>query len=71
MSTLPTKQYDHPVNNLREADGTPQGSQLADVTPLHPPGTFSRNTDGGDIINGMANRMGIKPPANVIKFPRK
>lgn len=42
-----------------------------DVQPLHPPGTFSSNTAGGDIINGMASRMGISPPNNVTRFPNR
>ena len=45
--------------------------QVADVVPLHPPGTFSRNTDSGDSINAVAKGLGIGPPNNVIKFPRK
>lgn len=62
----------HPDDKgLRASQEDHWGTQLADVTPLHPPGTFSRNTQGGDVINGVANQLGIKPPANVIKFPKK
>lgn len=43
--------------------------QTADVTPLHPPGTFSRNTQIGDAVNGLAKDLGVKPPKNIIKFP--
>lgn len=41
-----------------------------DVVPLHPPGTFARNTDSGDIINGVARRLNIAPPNNVTPFRR-
>lgn len=61
----------HPSDSDMSATDDHWGTQMADVTPLHPPGTFSRNTDGGDIVNGMASKLGIKPPANVIKFPKK
>jgi hypothetical protein len=44
-------------------------TQLADVTTLHPPGTFSRNTQGGDLVNGVAKELGIRPPANIIPVP--
>lgn len=58
---------DHPANNM------PQATQhyAGDVVPLHPAGTFSRNTQSGDVINGMANQLGVKPPKNIIKFPSK
>jgi hypothetical protein len=57
----------------------PKGTKFADsdfsskgkVIPLHPPGTFSANTDIGDFINASAQSMGIKPPNNVIPFPKK
>lgn len=59
----------HPVDSGLNATNDHWGTQLADVVPLHPPGTFSRNTDGGDLVNGIAAKLGVKPPANVIKFP--
>jgi hypothetical protein len=43
--------------------------QTADATPLHPPGTFAKNTQIGDVVNGVANQLGVKPPKNIIKFP--
>lgn len=64
---LSMKQDDHPAHNMPDATEQYAG----DVTPLHPPGTFSRNTDGGDSVNAVAKALNIGPPANVIKFPRK
>lgn len=57
----------HPANNVPQATEHYAG----DVQPLHPVGTFSRNTQGGDIINGMAQSLGVSNPPNVIKFPKK
>lgn len=42
-----------------------------DVVPLHPPGTFARNTQSGDVINGMAKDLGVSNPNNVRQFPRR
>lgn len=67
MSTLPMNQEDHPAHDIPDATQQYAG----DVLPLHPPGTFSRNTQGGDVLNGVAKTLGILPPANVIKFPSK
>ncbi len=49
----------------------PGKAQYADVTTLHPPGTFARNTDSGDSINAVAKALKIGPPMNLIKFPKK
>lgn len=51
----------------------PQATQhyAGDILPLHPPGVFSRNTDSGDTINAVAAKLGVKPPSNVIRFPKK
>lgn len=57
----------HPARQIPEATQ----SYAGDVLPLHPPGTFSRNTQGGDVINGVAKSLGVSPPKNVIKFPSK
>lgn len=43
--------------------------KVADVQPLHPPGTFAKNTQIGDAVNGLARDLGVKPPKNIIKFP--
>lgn len=67
----PIDNDNHPVDSGLEASNDHWGTQLADVTPLHPPGTFARNTQGGDVINGMAKELGIKNPSNVVKFPKK
>lgn len=63
----PMDTIDHPARSM------PQATQhyAGDVVPLHPPGTFSRNTDSGDSLNAVAKGLGMKPPANIIKFPRK
>lgn len=63
----------HPVDSDMSATDDHWGTQMAEasVSHLHPPGTFSRNVDKADVVNGVADRMGIKPPANVIKFPKK
>lgn len=63
----PMNPVDHPSYNI------PQATQhyAGDVIPLHPPGTFSSNTQSGDVINGMAKALGVKNPPNVIKFPSK
>lgn len=63
----------HPVDSDMSATNDHWGTQVAEATVshLHPAGTFSRNTQGGDIINGMAKDLGIKNPNNVVKFPRK
>lgn len=61
----------HPADSDLSATNDHWGTQVADVTPLHPPGTFARNTDGGDSVNAVAKALGVKPPANVIKFPKK
>jgi hypothetical protein len=53
-----------------EAEGNTQVAE-ASVSQLHPPGTFSRNTQGGDVVNGVAKTLGIGPPNNVIKFPSR
>jgi hypothetical protein len=41
--------------------------QMADatVTKLHPPGTFAKNALIGDVLNGVANTVGVSPPNNV------
>lgn len=57
---------DHPAYNKPDATEKYAG----DVVPLHPPGTFARNTQTGDVINGMAKDLGVKNPANVVKFPK-
>lgn len=49
-----------------EADGSFQVA--GDVVPLHPPGTFSSNTQKGDVVNGLAKSLGVPPPKNVIPF---
>lgn len=55
----------------KQSDAGNGSYQVAgDVVPLHPLGTFSRNTDNGDIINGMARRMGQPNPQNVVPFRR-
>lgn len=41
------------------------------VSKLHPAGTFIRNTESGDSINAVAKALGVSPPNNVIKFPKK
>lgn len=61
----------HPVDSDMSATNDHWGTQVADVTPLHPAGTFSSNTQAGDVVNGLARDLGVKPPANVIKFPGK
>lgn len=75
MQGDPTDPMDHPADGGHNDSHNPgrAGMQTADatVTPLHPPGTFSRNTDGGDSVNAVAKGLGMKPPANIIKFPRK
>lgn len=63
----PMDPEDHSANNMK----APTQQYAGDVTPLHPAGTFSRNTQGGDIVNGMAQALRIGPPNNVIKFPKK
>lgn len=67
----PMDPIDHPAYNSKPATQHYDGTKLSDVTPLHPPGTFSRNTDGGDSVNAVAKGLGVKPPANIIKFPKK
>lgn len=62
---------DHPAYNKPDATEHHDGSQLADVVPLHPPGTFSRNTDGGDSVNAVAKGLGMPPPKNILPFKRK
>lgn len=56
-----------------QVSNVPQATQhyAGDVLPLHPPGTFARNTQGGDVINGVAKALGVSNPHNVIKFPKK
>lgn len=63
----------HPIDSGLEASNDHWGTQVAEasVSHLHPAGTFSRNTDSGDIINNVAKAIGVNPPANVIKFPKK
>jgi len=61
----------HPSDSGLEATNDHWGTQLADVTNLHPAGTFSSNTQKGDAINGLAKSLGVSPPNNVIKFPGK
>lgn len=63
----------HPTDSGLEATNDHWGTKVAEasVTPLHPPGTFARNTQSGDVVNGMAQQLGIKNPNNVIKFPKK
>ena len=60
---------DHEDHNMPEPEH--DGTQVADVVPLHPPGTFNSNTQIGDAVNGLAKALGVKPPNNVVKFPRK
>lgn len=69
MSTLPTLHSDTTATQLPPDNDS--NIQLADVVPLHPAGTFSSNTQTGDVLNGVARALGVSPPANVIKFPRK
>lgn len=65
----------HPDDSGLEASQEDHwGTQMAEatVTPLHPAGTFSRNTQIGDAVNGLARDLGVRPPNNVIKMtPRK
>lgn len=64
---------DHDVgsyNKVTPMSDSDEGSmKMADVTPLHPPGTFADNTRIGDVVNGLASSLGVKPPKNIIKFP--
>jgi len=55
-------------NNVSRAS---DATQVADITPLHPPGTFAKNTQIGDAVNGLARDLGVKAPNNVVKLPRK
>lgn len=68
--------YLRAIDRLLKGDKRSEGERKtqvaqATVTPLHPPGTFSRNTQGGDVINGVARQLGISPPNNVIRFPSR
>lgn len=65
----PMDPMDHPADSGHNDNYNP--GRVADVVPLHPPGTFSRNSDIGDFINTSAKAMGISPPNNVVKLPRK
>lgn len=67
MQGNPVDVQDHPTYDKPTATQHYAG----DVLPLHPPGTFSRNTQAGDVINGLAQDLGVKNPKNVIKFPKK
>lgn len=53
-----------------EAHNMPTATQhyAGDIVPLHPPGVFARNTDGGDSVNAVAKALNMSPPNNVIKF---
>lgn len=68
-------QYDESMGDPQPAHMGSQsstGTQMAEatVTPLHPPGTFSKNTQIGDVVNSVAKTLGVPPPNNVIRLPR-
>lgn len=60
----------HPVDSDMSATNDHWGTQVADVVPLHPAGTFSSNTQTGDAVNGLAKALGVKPPKNVLPFKK-
>ena len=68
----PMDPMDHEADSGHNASYNPgRAMQVADVTPLHPPGTFAHNTNVGDTINSIAKALNVPNPANVIKFPKK
>lgn len=60
--------YEHMMGDVTPAHEVPLGVQTADVTRLHPPGTFAKNTAIGDAINAVAKELNVPPPDNVTKF---
>lgn len=61
-----TEHPNHPEHNFKDR------VQLAGtVQPLHPAGTFIKNTNSGDSVNAVAKALNVPPPSNVIKFPKK
>lgn len=68
-------QYDESMGEPQPAHMGSQsatGTQMAeaDIVSLHPPGTFAKNTQIGDVVNSVANTLGVPPPKNIIKLPK-
>lgn len=74
--------YTDMKKNGQKPIGIPKGTRFADsdfsskgksngkkIQPLHPLGTFFDNTRMGDVVNGLADDLGVTPPKNIIPFP--